>query len=97
MIRNRKDRKTGTIATHDKEIVKQSNDDEETFKDPIKQFGTIVPSELYKCQQNFNNGLNQLIEIINLQIQIKIDSRIKLNNNNNIYIGFFFLYINITI
>lgn len=71
MIRNRKDRKTGTITTHDKEIVKQSNDDEETFKDPIKQFGTIVPSELYKCQQNFNNGLNQLIEIINLQIQIK--------------------------
>ena len=71
MIRNRKHRKTGTIATHDKEIVKESNDDEETFKDPIKQFGTIVPSELYKCQQNFNNGLNQLIEIINLQIQIK--------------------------
>ena len=44
--------------------------DHDEFRDPIKQFGTIVPYELYKCQENFNNGLNQLIQIINLQKQI---------------------------
>ena len=48
MIRNRKDRKTGTIATHDKEIVKQSNDDEETFKDQLNNL-----EQLY--HQNYIN------------------------------------------
>ena len=65
-IRNRKDKKKTTTTSED--IVEKTDHDE--FRDPIKQFGTIVPYELYKCQENFNNVLNQLIQIINLQKQI---------------------------
>ena len=41
-----------------------------TFKDPIRQFGGLVPYQLRDAQHNFNKGLETCIAIINLNHSI---------------------------
>lgn len=68
ILRNRKEKKINEINELD------DNDEKPIieYKDPIKQFGGIVPQELRKSQINFNNALIELIEIINLIKKIEI-------------------------
>lgn len=63
-LRNRKEK------SKEDEINDTSGDDEE-FKDPIRQFGALVPQELRISQNDFNKALVQSIEIINLQKKIE--------------------------
>ncbi|RCK65979.1 hypothetical protein Cantr_01744 [Candida viswanathii] len=41
------------------------------YRDPIKQFGALVPLDLRQSQADFNKAVLQSVEIVNLQVRIE--------------------------
>lgn len=65
-LRNRKEKSKDHGMNDD-----TSGDNDNEIKDPIRQFGALVPQELRTSQNDFNKALVQSIEIINLQNKIE--------------------------
>lgn len=63
-IRNRKNTKLGKKET-------KSNEDSPALRDPIYQFGVLVPYQLREAQAAFSNSLSDIIEMLNLRQRIE--------------------------
>ncbi|KAI5959282.1 uncharacterized protein KGF55_005432 [Candida pseudojiufengensis] len=62
-IKNRKIKSRNTAAL---------NSEKSILKDPILQFGALVPKELKLSQDNFNEGLRLSVKLINLRREIEL-------------------------